>query len=158
MSEMAETSQSSMGPYVSMAAVGLAMNSWTAVCREALLVKVPGGDVGGEGGEGGEGGGEGGEGGEGGGDGDGGEDGGEVVQSKQSVPGAHDSEQWPSLASSHVLSQRGGDSEGGSGMGDGGGGEGDCDGHLGNALHVFLQVRRACLQAFFFPLAFLHVL
>ena len=32
-------------------------------------------------------------------------------------------------------------------MGDGGGGEGDCDGHLGNALHVFLQVRRACLQA-----------
>ena len=52
----------------------------------------------------------------------------------------------------------GGEGDGGGGLGDGGGGDDDGDGHLGNALHVFLQVRRACLQAFFFPLAFLHVL
>eukprot|EP00964_Phaeocystis_antarctica_P135918 scaffold100326_cov51-Phaeocystis_antarctica.AAC.2 len=42
MSEMVETSQPTMGPYVSMAAVGLALNSWTAVTREALVVNVPG--------------------------------------------------------------------------------------------------------------------
>ena len=47
MSVMAETSQSAMGPYVAVAAVGLALNAWTAVCREALVVKVPGGDGGG---------------------------------------------------------------------------------------------------------------
>jgi len=40
MSVMAETSQSAMGPHVAVAAVGLAMNSWTAVCREALVVKT----------------------------------------------------------------------------------------------------------------------
>ena len=39
MSVMAETSQSAMGPHVAVAAVGLAMYSWTAVCREALVVK-----------------------------------------------------------------------------------------------------------------------
>ena len=39
MSVMAETSQSAMGPHVAVAAVGLAMNAWTAVCREALVVK-----------------------------------------------------------------------------------------------------------------------
>ena len=42
MSVMAETSHSAMGPYVAMAAVGLALNSWTAVTREALVVKVAG--------------------------------------------------------------------------------------------------------------------
>ena len=71
---MAETSQSAIRPYVAVAAVGLALNAWTAVCREALVVKVPGGEDGGEGGgsggEGGDGGGEGGEGGEGGDGGD----------------------------------------------------------------------------------------
>ena len=88
MSVMAETSQSAMGPYVAMAAVGSVLYAWTAVCREALVVKVPGGD-GGDGGGGlggggeGEGGGceggglggldgEGAEGGNGGGEGDGG--------------------------------------------------------------------------------------
>ena len=40
MSVMAETSQSAMRPYVAMAAVGLALYSWTAVFREALVVKV----------------------------------------------------------------------------------------------------------------------
>jgi len=53
MSVMAETSQSAMGPHVAVAAVGLAMNSWTAVCREALVVKTQddedgGGNGGGE--------------------------------------------------------------------------------------------------------------
>ena len=40
MSVMAETSQSAMGPYVAMAAVGLALYAWTAVCRETLVVKI----------------------------------------------------------------------------------------------------------------------
>eukprot|EP00964_Phaeocystis_antarctica_P133746 scaffold97976_cov62-Phaeocystis_antarctica.AAC.4 len=40
MSVMAETHQSAMGPYVAMAAVRLALNAWTAVFREAMLVKV----------------------------------------------------------------------------------------------------------------------
>ena len=40
MSVMAETSQSVMGPYAAVAAVWLALNAWTAVCREALVVKV----------------------------------------------------------------------------------------------------------------------
>ena len=40
MSVMAETSQSAIGPYVAMAAVGLALYAWTAVFREALVVKV----------------------------------------------------------------------------------------------------------------------
>ena len=72
MSVMAETSQSAMGPYVAMAAVGLALYARTAVCREALVVKVPGGDGDGGGGLGDGGGGDG-DGGEGeGGDGDGG--------------------------------------------------------------------------------------
>eukprot|EP00964_Phaeocystis_antarctica_P035912 scaffold20529_cov70-Phaeocystis_antarctica.AAC.6 len=43
MSVMAETSQSAMSPYAAMAAVGLALNSWTAVIRAALVAKVPGG-------------------------------------------------------------------------------------------------------------------
>ena len=42
MSVIAETSQSAMGPCVALAAVGLALNSWTAVTREALVVKVAG--------------------------------------------------------------------------------------------------------------------
>ena len=46
-SVMAETSQSAIGPYVSVAAVGFASNARTAVCREALVVKVLGGDGGG---------------------------------------------------------------------------------------------------------------
>ena len=40
MSVMAETSQLAMGPYVAMAAVGSALYARTAVCREALVVKV----------------------------------------------------------------------------------------------------------------------
>ena len=40
MSVMADTHQSAMGPYVTVAAAGSALNAWTAVCREALLVKV----------------------------------------------------------------------------------------------------------------------
>ena len=40
MSVMAETSQWAMGQYVSIAAVGLVLYAWTAVSREALLVKV----------------------------------------------------------------------------------------------------------------------
>ena len=40
MSVMAETHQSAMGPYFAMAVVGLALNAWTAVFREALAVKV----------------------------------------------------------------------------------------------------------------------
>ena len=40
MSVMAETSQSAMGQYVAIAAVGLVLYAWTAVFREALLVKV----------------------------------------------------------------------------------------------------------------------
>ena len=50
MSVMAETSQLAIGPYVAIAAVGLESYAWTAVCREALVVKVPGGDDGGDGG------------------------------------------------------------------------------------------------------------
>jgi hypothetical protein len=62
MSVMAETSQSAMGPHVAVAAVGLALNSWAAVCREdggdgktqggktqgASVVKTQGGEDGGE--------------------------------------------------------------------------------------------------------------
>ena len=40
MSVMAETSQSAMGPYVAMAAVGSVLYALTAVVREALVVKV----------------------------------------------------------------------------------------------------------------------
>ena len=62
MSVMAETHQSAMGPYFAMAVVGLALNAWTAVFREALVVKVfvkvqAGGESDGGGGVGGEGGG-----------------------------------------------------------------------------------------------------
>ena len=52
MSVMAETSQSAIGPYVAMAAVGLALYAWTAVFREALVVKVVACSVGDSGGEG----------------------------------------------------------------------------------------------------------
>ena len=69
-SVMAETSQSAMGPYVATAAVWLMSNDWTAVFREAWLVKVPGGEGGG-----GVGGGGGGLGDGGGGDGDSGGEG-----------------------------------------------------------------------------------
>ena len=50
MSVIAETSQSAMGPHVAVAAVGLALNSWTAVCREALVVKMQDDEDGGGGG------------------------------------------------------------------------------------------------------------
>ena len=40
MSETPETSQSATGPYVAMADAGLALTAWTAVFREAVLVKV----------------------------------------------------------------------------------------------------------------------
>ena len=40
MSVMADTHQSAMGPYVAVAVVGSALNAWTAVFREALVVKV----------------------------------------------------------------------------------------------------------------------
>ena len=42
MSLMAETSQSAMGPYVPMVSFGFASYAWTAVSREALVVKVRG--------------------------------------------------------------------------------------------------------------------
>ena len=52
MSVVAETSHSAIGPYSAMAAVGLALYAWTAVCREALVVNVyccgGGGDGGGK--------------------------------------------------------------------------------------------------------------
>ena len=56
MSVMAETSQSAMGPYVAIAAVGLVLYAWTAIFRVALVMKVVGlgggvlGDGGGVGG------------------------------------------------------------------------------------------------------------
>ena len=59
MSVMAETSQSAMGPYVAMAAAGLVLYAWSAVCREALVVKVVSCTDGDSGGEGDGGGGEG---------------------------------------------------------------------------------------------------
>ena len=40
MSVMAETHQSAIRPYVAVAVVGLSLYAWTAVCREALVVKV----------------------------------------------------------------------------------------------------------------------
>ena len=40
MSVMAETTQPAMGPYVAMADAVLSLTAWTAVFREALLVKV----------------------------------------------------------------------------------------------------------------------
>ena len=40
MSVMAETSQSAIRPCVAVAATGLSLNARTAVCREALVVKV----------------------------------------------------------------------------------------------------------------------
>eukprot|EP00964_Phaeocystis_antarctica_P066381 scaffold40102_cov54-Phaeocystis_antarctica.AAC.6 len=83
MSEMAETSQSAMGPYVAVAAVASLLNAWTAAFREAVLVKVPGGGDGGNGGGGGECGGAGGGGGEG---GEGGEGGGWNCTTKDLVP------------------------------------------------------------------------
>ena len=53
MSETPETSQSATGPYVAMADAVLSLTAWTPVFREAVLVKMPGGDGGGEGGDGG---------------------------------------------------------------------------------------------------------
>ena len=72
MSVMAETHQSAMGPFSAMAVVGLALYAWTAVCREALVVKVVQATSGGLG-EGGGGEGGGGEGGGSEGEGNGGE-------------------------------------------------------------------------------------
>ena len=84
MSVMPETSQCAMRPYVAMAAVGSVLYAWTAVSREALVMKLygAGGEGDGGGGEGdgggelGDGGGELGDGGGGEGDGGGGEGGG----------------------------------------------------------------------------------
>ena len=59
MSETPETSQSATGPYVAMAASAFSVKARTAAFRDALLVKVPGGDAGGDGGDGGGKGGEG---------------------------------------------------------------------------------------------------
>ena len=42
MSLMAETSQSAMGPYVPVVSFGFASYAWTAVSREALVMKVRG--------------------------------------------------------------------------------------------------------------------
>ena len=41
MSVIIETSQPAIRPYVSVAVSGLALYACTAVCREALVVKVP---------------------------------------------------------------------------------------------------------------------
>ena len=76
MSETPETSQSAKGPYVAMAASAFSVKARTAAFRDALLVKVPGGDAGGVGGVGGVAGGGGGVAGGGGGGGGGGGDGG----------------------------------------------------------------------------------
>ena len=58
MSETAETSQSATGPYVAMAASAFSVKARTAAFRDTLLVKVPGGNAGGDGGDsGGDGGG-----------------------------------------------------------------------------------------------------
>ena len=86
MSEMAETSQSAMGPYVAVAAVASLLNARTAAFREAVLVKVPGGDDGGDGGDGGGRGGGGEDGGEGGEGGENGEGGGWNCTTKDPVP------------------------------------------------------------------------
>ena len=51
MLEMAETSQSAMGPCSAMAEAASLLKAWTAVSREAVLVKVPGGDASGDGGK-----------------------------------------------------------------------------------------------------------
>ena len=40
MSMMAETSQSAMGPYAAEASVVLALNAWTALLRDPLLMKA----------------------------------------------------------------------------------------------------------------------
>ena len=40
MSVMAETSHSAMGPYVAIAAVGSVLYAWTAISKEALVMKV----------------------------------------------------------------------------------------------------------------------
>ena len=64
MSKTAETSQVAMGPYVAMAATESASNAWTAVFKEAVLVKMPGAEGDGGGGLGDGGGGDGGGGGE----------------------------------------------------------------------------------------------
>eukprot|EP00964_Phaeocystis_antarctica_P075484 scaffold46572_cov60-Phaeocystis_antarctica.AAC.6 len=60
MLKIPETSQSAMRPYVAVAAVGLALNAWTAVFRKEVLVKVVaegggglGGGIGGGEGDGG---------------------------------------------------------------------------------------------------------
>ena len=53
MSVMAETSQLAIRPYFAIAAVESALYAWTAYCREALVVKVPGDDGEGDGGGGG---------------------------------------------------------------------------------------------------------
>jgi hypothetical protein len=103
MSVMAETHQSAMGPYFAMAAVGLALNSWTAACREALVVKTQGGEDGGEGGEGGE-------------DGEG-DGGGEKTRGVEAGDGDGGGGE-------------GGEGDGGGGLGDGG--EGDGGGGLGD--------------------------
>ena len=52
MSVMAETSQSAMGPYVAMAEAAFVLNAVAAVFRESVVVKVPGGNGGGESGGG----------------------------------------------------------------------------------------------------------
>ena len=81
MSETPETSQSATGPYVAMAASAFSVKARTAAFRDALLVKVPGGDAGGAGGEGGDAGGDGGDGG-----GDGGDGGGGTTQHSSARP------------------------------------------------------------------------
>ena len=121
MSVMAEMSHSAMGPYVSMAALWSVLYAPTAVCREALVMKVPGGD---DGGVGGAEGGDGGEGGKGGDDGSGGDGGGEGGGGDGGGTG-------------------GGDGGGGEGGGDGGGGcggeGGDGDGDEGGVIPTYCR-------------------
>ena len=108
---MAETSHSAMGPHSAVAAVGLASKPWTAVFREALVVKTQaeGGSGLGEGGKG-----EGSAGG--GGEGDGGDGGGAGEDSG------------------------GGEGDGGGAGGDDGGGEGQCFvSHFLNFLSHFVH-------------------
>merc|ERR1719424_2500200 len=134
MSVMAETSQLAMGPYVAMAAVGSALYAWTAVCREALVVKVycccGEGDGGGGLGDGGVGGG---------GEGDNGMHTPQVTaqicwiwlhgRSKLNCSQL-DSWSWHggALGCGGEGEGGGGEGEGGGGDGDGGGGEGEGEG------------------------------
>ena len=114
MSVMAETSQLAMGPYVAMAAVGSALYAWTAVFREALVVKVVGLGGGGDGGGGG----------------GGGQSGGHFARHCEYQGSTSRCVLWQRLVHIHTVTElaQGGGSEGGTGGCGDGGGEGGGEG------------------------------